>query len=118
MQRMKHRGFSLIELLIVIAIVTTITGGTMLAFGPPADQAVAATRAQNRHAIRQAIDGFKADLDRYPTSLDELVSERYLREVPVDPATGSSATWVVVPSQPGRSDVWDVRFPHGEGGAR
>ena len=104
------KGFSLIELLIVIAIMGTLTGGTIIAFGDTAEHAIESTRLHNRQTIRRAIDGFKADCGRYPNSLGELVEARYLREVPLDPSTKSSDTWVTIPSTVGGSDVWDVRW--------
>ena len=104
------KGFSLIELLIVIAIMGTLTGGTMIAFGDTANHAIESTRLHNRQTIRRAIDGFKADLGRYPNSLTELVEKRYLREIPLDPSTKSSDTWVAIPSTIGGSDLWDVRW--------
>ena len=108
------KGFSLIELLIVVAIMGTLTGGTIIAFGDTAHHAKESTRVHNRQTIRRAIDGFKADLGRYPATLQELVDERYLREIPVDPETKSAASWVTVPSTVGARDVWDVTFPKKE----
>ena len=46
--------------------------------------------------LRRSIDQFAADFQRSPQTLDDLVLERYLNEVPIDPMTGSAATWVVV----------------------
>jgi general secretion pathway protein G len=72
-----------------------------------------ATLDEDLRMIRRSIDQFAADLERSPQSLDELVSERYIDEVPIDPMTGSSATWVLVfeadslwvGGQPGLIDV-------------
>ena len=55
-----------------------------------------ATLREDLRLIRRSIDQFAADLERSPQSLDELVRERYIDEVPIDPMTGSSATWVLV----------------------
>ncbi len=48
--------------------------------------------------MRVAIDQFRADQARYPQTLDELVSRGYLRDVPVDPLTGSAQTWHLDPA--------------------
>ena len=64
---------------------------------------------QNLATIRDAIDKFSADLGRYPESLDELVSRRYLRQIPLDPMSESAATWVVVaPPEGATGNVYDV----------
>jgi hypothetical protein len=72
-----------------------------------------ATLREDLRQIRRSIDQFAADLERSPQSLDELVRERYIDEVPVDPMTGCAATWVLVfedeplwvGGQPGLIDV-------------
>ncbi len=55
--------------------------------------------------IRHAIDDFYADKQRHPESLDALVRDHYLRTVPTDPLTGSSATWIQVQGDGGVIDV-------------
>ena len=65
-------------------------------------------------ALRDAIDQHYADLGEYPRDLHALVSGRYLRSIPEDPVTRSSATWVVVPAEPDPAEpfvqgVYDVR---------
>lgn len=104
-------GFSLIELLIVVAIMASLTGGAMIRIEWVTERARSDTLRHNLRTLRQAIDDFHADRGRYPATLAELVESRYLREVPVDPTTMASDTWVTVPSAPGQGDVFDVRSP-------
>ena len=71
-------------------------GGTYQYFS---DRRVEANEAALRVALktlRYSIDQFAADFQRSPDALDDLVRERYLTDVPIDPMTGSAATWVVV----------------------
>ena len=59
--------------------------------------------------MRDALDKHYADAGRYPGSLQELVSKRYLRAIPADPLTRSSSTWVSVPpSDPKKGGIYDV----------
>jgi general secretion pathway protein G len=60
--------------------------------------------------MRDALDKFFADTGRYPANLDELVARRYLRKVPPDPITETSASWLVVaPADPKLGGVYDVK---------
>lgn len=104
-----RRGFSLIELLIVVAIIAALTGGAMLRVDVVAEQARVAALRHNLKVLRQALDDHHADRRTWPARLEELVQRRYLREVPVDPTSGLAETWVTVPSAPGVSDVGDVK---------
>jgi general secretion pathway protein G len=91
-----QRGFTLLELIIVIAmigILATIAMPTLKDMPTRAKEAVLKT---NLHSIRESIDMFYGDKGHYPASLDELVESKYLRQVPFDPFTKSSETWVVV----------------------
>lgn len=64
---------------------------------------------QNVATMRDAIDKFYGDLGRYPDTLEELVTKRYLRQVPVDPVS-ESATWTVIaPQDTTQGNVFDVR---------
>lgn len=112
---MRTRGFSLIELLIVVAVMATLTSGTVVAFGDTVDWSASSTREHNRTVIRRAVDEFRADAGHYPAELSDLVTGRYLREVPVDPVTGTT-DWTLVPSAPGACDVYDVQPPSSRGG--
>ena len=64
---------------------------------------------QNVASIRDAIDKFFGDQGRYPDTLEDLVSKRYLRAVPLDPVT-EAANWVVIaPADPTQGNVFDVQ---------
>jgi general secretion pathway protein G len=103
-------GFTLIELLVVLAII-----GLLLTLAAPRyfgslDKSKEAVLKEDLYQFRDAIGKYYGDKGKYPESLDALASEKYLRSVPVDPITDSSATWVVVPPQdPQKGGVYDVR---------
>lgn len=104
------RAFTIIELLVVMAAL-----GLLLAIVAPryvthVDRAREAVLRQNLRGIREAIDKFYADHARYPADLQELVQARYLREVPLDPVTDRTDSWVPVATA-GRSlaGLGDVR---------
>ena len=107
---MKNRaGFTLIELLVVMAAL-----GLMLAVVAPryvehVDRGRETVLRHNLVGLREAIDKFYADRARYPKDLQELVVERYLRQVPQDPVTDRSDSWVLVKPQGAQDGVFDVR---------
>jgi general secretion pathway protein G len=94
-RRAKATGFTLIELLVVMAIL-----GALLAIAAPryfesVERAKETTLRTNLRMLREAIDKHRADTGRSPASLDELVSRRYLRNVPIDPITDRADSWLV-----------------------
>jgi general secretion pathway protein G len=104
-----RRGFTLIELLVVMAAL-----GLLLSIAAPryiehVDRAREVVLKQNLAGLRDAIDKFHADRSRYPKDLQELVQQRYLRQVPVDPVTDRADTWVLVPPTGQSNAVFDVR---------
>ena len=74
------------------------------------DRAREASLRESLAVMRDALDKYRADTGRYPETLEELVTKRYLRKVPPDPITESTETWVVVPppDEPGQRKVWDI----------
>lgn len=102
-----ERGFTLIELLVVLAILALLLTIAVPRFFGSIDQSKETILRENLHITRGVIDRFYGDVGRYPNSLDELVERRYLRGLPLDPITESTATWVVVPPESG-AGVFDL----------
>jgi general secretion pathway protein G len=105
------RGFTLIELMVVMTIIALLVTLAMPRYVHSLDKTRDAVLRHDLRAMRDAIDQFLSDRNRYPASLSELVEMRYLREMPRDPVTESKSTWVTVPppdSSMGEG-VYDVR---------
>ena len=98
MQRVKT-GFTLIEMLIVMAIVSLLLTIALPRYFGSLDKAKVVALKENLQILRVTIDKYSADKGVYPNDLEELVSQRYLRAVPVDPITESASTWVLIPSR-------------------
>lgn len=100
----------MIELLVVLAIMATLLSIVAPRYMASLDKAKEAALKTNLRLMREAIDKYKADKQKYPDNLQQLVSERYLAAVPVDPVSDRADTWVVVyPPAPAASAVYDVR---------
>jgi len=97
----KARGFTLIELMVVMAAIGLLLAITVPRYAEHVDRAREVVLRQNLAAVRDAIDKFYADRGRYPAALQELVQARYLRQLPVDPVTDRIDTWVLVNSDSG-----------------
>jgi len=95
-----ERGFTLIELSIVISILIVLAGIGLAQYRNSVIRAREAVLKEDLFRMRDAIDQYYADKMMYPGSLDALVSEGYLRQLPDDPFTMSSSTWQTVPSEP------------------
>ena len=93
------KGFTLIELLVVLGIVALMLTLAVPRYFPSIDKAKETILADNLRNTRDVIDQFYADRGRYPDSLDQLVEKKYLRSLPIDPITESSATWVLIPPE-------------------
>src|SRR5574342_257296 len=91
------RGFTLVELLVVMAIIALLLALAAPRYFKSVNKAEEAVLKENLTLMRDAIDKFYADTGKYPPNLEELVSKRYLRKIPDDPVTGANNTWVVVP---------------------
>lgn len=109
--RLHRRGFTLIELVVVLTLV-----GLLVAIAAPryfhvVDRGRESVQRQNITIVRDAIDKFYGDLGHYPDTLEELVSRRYLREVPVDPVSGGREWTVVAPADPAQGAVYDIQPP-------
>lgn len=107
----RQRGFTLIELIVVMAIVALLVSIAAPRYFRSVDRARENSLRTSLGVMRDAIDQFEADKGRYPDTLDELVGARYLRSVPTDPLTDSAGTWVLLtpPSPAARGKVYDIR---------
>lgn len=104
------RGFTLIELLVALTIIALLLSIAVPRFFGSLGRAEESVLKENLHALRDAIDKHLADTGRYPATLDELVTKKYLRSVPSDPVTQSPSTWIVVaPADPSQGSVYDVK---------
>jgi general secretion pathway protein G len=89
------RGFTLIELMIVISIIMILMSVAAPMYSQSIRRAKEAVLRQDLYTLRLAIDQYTQDKLRGPQSLDDLVSAGYLRSIPNDPMTGTSETWQV-----------------------
>ncbi|HQU28612.1 MAG: prepilin-type N-terminal cleavage/methylation domain-containing protein [Nitrospirales bacterium] len=93
---MHKKGYTLLELMIVVAIVGILVTLAIPTFQQSAMKAKEAALKQNLFTMRAVIDQYYADRGDYPSSLDALVEAKYLREIPVDPLTKSNSTWTTI----------------------
>jgi general secretion pathway protein G len=111
-----HRfGFTLIELMIVMAIIAVLMSVAIPIYSRSIQRAKESVLKNNLFTLRTVIDEYTYDKQKAPQSLQDLVSDGYLRQVPVDPMTQSADTWKVImedasntvsQSEPG---IFDVR---------
>ena len=106
----KTLGFTLIELIVVMTIIALLISIAVPRYFHSVDHAKEATLKQTLSVVRVAIDKFYGDNDRYPSSISELVSKKYIRKLPVDPITESTETWVIeAPSMDSTGAVFDIK---------
>lgn len=101
-------GFTLIELVVVMAIIGLLLTIALPQYFHSIERGKSQVQLQNISVIRDAIDKYYGDNGQYPDTLDELVAKRYLRSVPVDPVSGSTAWTVVASPDTTKSGVYDV----------
>ncbi|WP_293937912.1 type II secretion system protein [Iodobacter sp.] len=101
-------GFTLIELLVVLAIMASLLTLVVPRYFHQTERANETVLKHNLVAMRDAIDKFYADSGRYPSDIAELVSQKYLREMPMDPITSKNDSWQVV-APTNASGVYDVK---------
>ncbi len=109
------RGFTMIELLVVLALIVILATVGMTQYRNSRLYASEAVLKTDLFHMRDAIDQYYADKGQYPSTLDALVSEGYLRKLPEDPFTKSSSSWQAVPAEPDANNptaepgVYDVK---------
>ena len=103
-------GFTLIELLVTMAIVALLLSLATPRYFSGIDSAKETVLKENLHQMRDSIDKYFADKGRYPDQIQELVTYKYLRSIPVDPVTESKNTWIPVqPDNPQLGKVSDIK---------
>lgn len=110
-----QRGFTLIELMVVVAIIALLVGVALPRYQTAQRKAREAVLKENLFILRQTIDQYFADKGYYPMSVDVLVEENYLRKVPVDPIL-NAPEWDEIPADSESSldpsqppGIWDVK---------
>src|SRR5690242_4156488 len=102
--KVKMAGFTLLELMIVISIIIVLAAITLPQYQRTIMHTREAVLKDDLRNMRSLIDQFAADKGRLPQSLDELVSEHYMREVPVDPFTGQKDWAITTGEDPNSSE--------------
>jgi general secretion pathway protein G len=93
-------GFTLIELLVVMMIIVILAATGLALYQNSIKKANEAALRQDLFLMREALDQYYADKNKYPPSLEALVDEKYIRGVPKDPFTRSAETWQIEMSEP------------------
>lgn len=109
------RGFTLIEIMIVMTIISILISVAVPMYQKAILRAKESLLRNNLFTLRTVIDEYTYDKQKAPQTLQDLVSDGYLRTVPVDPMTGSADSWKIIQedatntvnqTQPG---IFDVR---------
>ena len=106
----REAGFTIIELLVVLALISILATMGMAQYRNGQIHAREAVLKTDLFDLRDAIDQYYADKGMYPSTLDALVTDGYIRKIPVDPITNAADTWQTVPSEP------DPNNPTAQGG--
>jgi general secretion pathway protein G len=108
-------GFTLIEVMVVMALIVVLASVGLTLYSNSVTRAKESVLKEDLFRMRDAIDQYYADKGQYPATLQDLVSDKYLRAIPKDPFTNSVDTWREVPSEPDPNNptaqpgVYDVR---------
>lgn len=96
LRRPARSGFTLIELMIVMAVIAILIAIAVPVYNRAITRAKESVLRNNLFTMRTVIDEYTYDKQKAPQNLQDLVSEGYLRTIPVDPMTGSADTWKVI----------------------
>ena len=109
------RGFTMIELMVVMFLISVLAAMGMAQYRNSVTYSRESVLKEDLFRMRDAIDQYYADKGQYPSTLDALVSDGYVRKIPDDPFTRSSSTWQTIPAEPdpnnptAEAGVYDVK---------
>ena len=120
-RRRSQAGFTLLELIVVIAVIGILAAIAMPNFVQTPRRATEAVLRTNLRTLREVIDQHNGDKGFYPPDLGALVDEGYLREVPIDPITGEAEWGLIYETGPDDFDdpssiAWEVDLEVDGGG--
>ena len=111
--KLKHifkQGFTLVELLVVLAILAMLLTLATPKYFNSLERAKEAALKQDLTTVRDSLDKFYADTGQYPDTLEDLVNRKYIRQLPFDPITESTTTWIFeAPEPPIEGNIANVR---------
>jgi general secretion pathway protein G len=108
-------GFTMIELMVVMSLIVILTTMGLAQYRNSVIYSRESVLKEDLFRMRDAIDQYFADKGQYPSTLDALVTDGYIRKVPDDPFTRSNSTWQTVPAEPdpnnptAEAGVYDVK---------
>ena len=109
------RGFTMIELMVVMFLISVLAAMGMAQYRNSVTYSRESVLKADLFRMRDAIDQYYADKGQYPSTLDALVSDGYVRKIPDDPFTRSNSTWQTIPAEPdpnnptAEAGVYDVK---------
>jgi general secretion pathway protein G len=110
MSHARSAGFTLIELLVVMTIIGVLLTIAVPRYFHTVERSRETVLKENLWVMRDALNKFYSDTNKYPDVLEDLVKKKYLRKLPVDPMTGSDSTWITVPPEnPEKGAVYDIK---------
>jgi len=113
--RLALRGFTFVELMIVMAIIAVLLSVAIPIYSRSIVRAKESVLKNNLFTMRTVIDEYTYDKQKAPQTLQDLVSDGYLREVPLDPMTGNADSWKIIQEDPSNTvnqqqpGIYDVR---------
>lgn len=100
-----QRGFTLIELMVVASLIVILATMGLVQYRQSIVRSKEAVLKEDLFRLRDAIDQYYADKNQYPSTLEALVTDGYLRQMPKDPFTNSEGTWQIVEAEPDPNNV-------------